>query len=87
MRRIEKVGVYYSLPWALCLLTVGTLMEPSGRNSPPFLGHSQSNGEMIITCVVAACAKQCLSWGHFVTSWVPVPVLGKCSSEMKLDLS
>lgn len=55
--------VYYSLPWALRLVTGGTLLEPYGRDSPPFLGSSQSHGEMITTCLVASRAKQCPEQG------------------------
>lgn len=37
-------------------------MEPYGRDSLLCLRSSQSNGEMIITCLMASNAKQCLSW-------------------------
>lgn len=37
-------------------------MEPYGRDSLLFLRSSQSNGEMIITYLMASSAKQCLSW-------------------------
>lgn len=33
------------------------------KDSPLFPGDSPSNGEMIITHLVASRAKQCLSWG------------------------
>lgn len=37
-------------------------MDPYGRDSLLFPRSSQSNGEMIITCLMASSAKQCLSW-------------------------